>query len=33
MEGPDEIIGIRKLESFERSINIRVFKNGEVAGI
>ena len=28
----DEIIGIRKLESFERQYHIRVFKNGEIRG-
>jgi len=28
----DEVIGIRKLESFERQYHIRVFKNGEIRG-
>ena len=27
-----EVIGVRKLESFERQYHIRVFKNGEVRG-
>ena len=28
----DELIGIRKLDGFERQYHIRVFKNGEIRG-
>jgi hypothetical protein len=28
----DEVVGVRKLESFERQYHIRIFKNGEVRG-
>lgn len=28
----DEVIGIRKLENFERQYHIRVFRNGEIRG-